>query len=246
MGPIWICYSFLSVFLAFMVKGLVGFGDPLITNPFLHAIYPSSIITPALAPISPIMNFSIILRNRKYFSAKFVIPISSFVMLGIIPGTLLLKYGSSRILKLFLGLLIIGLGIEMMTRKLVPNKKPNAVIRSVVCFCSGLTAGLFGINLLFLAYMERTVTRREEFRANACFVFFLENIFRVILYLVEGIYSKNSLLLTVIGLPAALLGMQVGSFIDKKVNDSLSRKFIIYVFILGGISTTVFATMQFL
>jgi uncharacterized membrane protein YfcA len=246
MEPIWICYSFLSIFLAFFVKGLVGFGDPLIANPLLLVNYTSSIITPALAPISPIMNLSIILKNRKFFSSRFVIPISTFVMLGIIPGTFLLKYGSSNVLKLILGLLIIGLGIEMLTRKSAPNRKPNIIIQSMICFCSGFTAGLFGINLLFLAYMERVVTRREELRANACFVFFLENIFRVILYFIEGIYSKESLLLTAIGLPAAALAMKVGSLIDKKVSDSLSRKFIVYVFILGGISTTIFALFQLL
>lgn len=246
MKPIWICYSFFSVFIAFMVKGLVGFGDPLVANTLLHAIYPSSIITPALAPISPIMNISIILKNRRFFSARFVLPISAFVMLGIIPGTFLLKYGSNNALKLILGLLIICIGVEMMTRKSTPTGKPNAVIRSVISFCSGFTAGLFGINLLFLAYMERTVTRREEFRANACFVFLIENLFRVILYFFEGLNSKESLLLSMIGLPAAILGMKIGSIIDKKVNDRLSRKFIIYVFIAGGISTTVFALLSFL
>ena len=138
---------------------------------------------------------------------------------------------------MLLGLLIIGLGVEMLTRKATPNRKPNAVIRSFVSFCSGFTAGLFGINLLFLAYLERVSVSREEFRANVCFVFFLENIFRIGVSLTQGMFTGESLLLSAVALPAAVLGMKLGGLLDRRLSDKLSRKCIIYVFILGGVST---------
>ena len=239
-----ICYYFASVCVAFIIKGLAGFGDPLISTPLLSVFLPNSIITPGLSPVSPILNAKMVWENRSHFSPKVVLPISVFVLLGVIPGTLLLKFGSPAPLKVLLGLLIIGLGVEMLTRKSVPSGKQNPVARSAVSLCSGFTAGLFGINLFFLAYLERVSVRREEFRANVCFVFFLENVFRVAVYLHQGLFTRDSLLLSVVALPAAVLGMKLGGMLDSRLSDKLSRKCIIYVFILGSISTVLYALPQ--
>ena len=238
-----VLYYFLSVAAAFTVKGIAGFGDPLISTPLLSAALPNSIVTPGLMPVSLLLNLKIVWQNRRHFSAKAVLPIAVFVMLGIIPGTMLLRYGSPVGLKLLLGLVIIGLGIEMLTRK--PGQgKANPVLRSVVSFCSGVTAGLFGIDLLFLAYLERVSPRRETFRSNVCFIFLLECVFRGIIYVTSGLFSRESLLLTLIALPAALLGMWIGGRLDRHVSDQLFRRVIIYVFILGGIRTTIYALIQ--
>lgn len=244
MEPLYIVYVFLSTCLAFTVKGLVGFGDPLIFTPLLSVYLPNSIITPAFAPVSPFLNVGLVWKNRKHFSAKVVIPIAIFNMLGIIPGTFLLKFGSPQWLKLLAGLVIVVMGIEMLTRKETPTGKQNPVVRSLAAFFSGIMAALFGMNMLFLAYMERVTTSREEFRANACFVLFVENIFRLIMFGSQGMFTAESLKLTLIVFPAAVLGMKIGGFLDKKVSDGLSRKFLIYVFILGGVSTAVYALLQ--
>lgn len=239
-------YYFICVCAAFVVKGIAGFGDPLIFTPALTAVLPSAIVTPAMAPVNLVMNSRMVWKNRRYFSKDIILPIAAFVLLGIIPGTMLLKYSPPQGLKLVLGLLIIGLGIEMLTRKPDTTHKPNIYIRSIVSFFSGLTAGLFGINLLFLAYMERVTVNREQFRVNACCVFFLENLFRIILMLCGRMYTSQCLLLTLTALPAAFLGMALGARLDKKFSDKMSRRVIIYVFILGGVSATVYALVEML
>lgn len=239
-----ILYYFLSICAAFTIKGLVGFGDPLISTPLLSAVLPNSVITPGLAPVSLVLNARIVHKNREHFSAKVVLPISAFVLLGIIPGTILLRYGSPIKLKLLLGMVIIGLGIEMLTRKPSATAKLNMAVLGIISFFSGITAGLFGVDLLFLAYLERLSQKREDFRANVCFVYLLECIFRAILYAFSHMYGRETLLLTLIAFPASFAGMKLGSILDKKISDRLMHRFIIYVFILGGISTTVYALLQ--
>ena len=244
MNYINLIYSFFILCVAFIIKGLVGFGDPLLYTPLLSSMFPNAVITPGIMPISLILNTRIVWKNRAHFSSKIVFPISFFVLLGIVPGTFLLRYGSPQILKLLVGLVIIGIGIEMLTRKSTPQARPNAIVRSFVSLFSGITAGLFGMNLLFLAYLERVSCNREEFRSNVCFVFMLEGIFRGVLYLWNSMFTRESLMLSLVALPAALLGMKLGAIFDRHTSNQLSHKYIIYVFIAGGVSTTIYALLQ--
>lgn len=241
-----IFYCFISVLIASICKGMVGFGDPLISGPLLSMVLPNSVITPGQVPVSLILNSKVVWQNRKYFSWKRILPISVFVLLGIIPGAFLLRYGSPAGLKFGLGIVIILSGIEMLTRKSAKMRKPNPVIRSAVSFASGFTAGLFGINLFVLAYLHRVSENREGFRTDVCFVFLLECIFRGLLYVWNDMYTIECLYLTLAALPGALLGIYIGTRLDAHISDQLSDKLVIYVFIAGGISTIIKAILEFL
>ena len=232
-------YIFIVVAISFIIKGLVGFGDPLIFNPLLSVRMDSKHISPGMLPVSILLNAFIVYKSRDSIHPKRLLPICFWVVLGIVPGTLLLKYSSSWTLKVALGVLIILLGLEMLTRKDEATARPNAVFMAVMSFASGVTAALFGINLLFLVYLERTTADRDEFRGSVCLVFLVESVFRLISYLANGIITPFSLQISAISIPAALLGTWLGMQIDKKIDDSLIKKLIIYVFIIGGISTVI-------
>ena len=52
-------YIFICVMCAFVVKGLVGFGDPLVYNPLLSLQLDNKSISPAMLPVSVVLNASI-------------------------------------------------------------------------------------------------------------------------------------------------------------------------------------------
>lgn len=236
-------YIFIVVAISFIIKGLVGFGDPLIFNPLLSVRMDNKHISPGMLPVSILLNAFIVYKSRDSIHPRRLLPICFWVVLGIVPGTLLLKYSSSWTLKVALGVLIILLGLEMLTRKDEATARPNAVFMAVMSFSSGVTAALFGINLLFLVYLERTTADRDEFRGSVCLVFLVESVFRLISYLANGIITPFSLQISAISVPAALLGTWLGMQIDKKIDDSLIKKLIVYVFIIGGISTVIRALL---
>jgi len=232
-------YIFAVVAFAFVIKGLVGFGDPLLFNPLLSVRLDNKYISPGLLPVSLLLNAIIVYRSRNSIHPGRLLPIMFWMVLGIIPGTLLLKYATSWILKVVLGVLIILLGLEMLTRSEETKSKPNIFFMAVMSFSSGVSAALFGINLLFLVYLERTTTDRDEFRGSICLVFLIESIFRLIVYAFNGIITPFTMEIAAIALPAALIGTWVGMQIDKRIDDTLIRKLIVYVFIIGGISTVI-------
>lgn len=232
-------YLFVVQFLSFIIKGLVGFGNPLLSNPFMAMRLDNKVITPANLLLDLPVNAYIVWKNRTQFDIKAALPVAVFIMMGVIPGTLFLKLGSPWIIKALLGILIIGLGLEMATRNSSKKVKPNIAVITIVSLSSGIMAGLFGINMLFLAYFERVSVDRQQFRSNVCFVFLLENIFRTIMYGINGMFTMVSLQITLVSIPAAVLGILCGSRIDKSLNETTVKKMVIFVFLIGGISILV-------
>ena len=227
---------FIIYFISFLIKGIAGFGDPLVLNPSLSMFFENKLISPTNLLISVPINTYMAWSNRKYFSLKRVILVVIFMMIGIIPGTLLLKYTASWLLKVAVGVIVILIGIEMMVRKKDKKDRSNRFIMSLVCFCSGVTSGLYGINLFIVAYIERNSRDRNEFRGNLCFAFAFDNIARMIIYTASGIITKEIWILALLATPGVAAGLIAGAKMDKKLQEDTVRLIIIIIFILGGVS----------
>lgn len=226
-------------FVCFLIKGIAGFGDPLISNPVFSLYLDNKVISPMNLCIGTPLNAYISWKNRKSFSIIQALPMAACILLGVVPGTFLLKYASSWVLKAALGILILLIGIEMITRVNAKPRKPNNVVMALLSFCSGVTAGMFGINLFFVAYLERTTTDRAAFRGNVCFLFFVENCFRCVMYAVTGVFTKEAFIMFLISLPGVVLGFFVGTKVDKRLNEATVRRIIIFMFMLGGASVLI-------
>ncbi len=233
-------------FASFFIKGIAGFGDPLVLNPLLSMFLENRQISPANLLISVPINAYMAWNNRKFFSVKRIIPIAVFLMIGIIPGTLLLKYATSWILKISLGFVVVLIGIEMLVGKKDSETKNNKVVMAFVCFCSGVTAGLYGINLFFIAYIEKISKNRNEFRGNLCFVFLIDNIFRTITYFTSGIMSRDIFFLALLAVPGVAAGLFSGAKIDQKLREETVRRIIITIFMIGGASIMIKTLWQLL
>jgi uncharacterized membrane protein YfcA len=223
-------------FVCFFIKGLAAFGDPLISNPVLSLFIDNRVISPMNLLLQAPLNGWISWKNRKHFSIKKSLVMLFCIFCGIVPGALLLKYAASWILKVFLGILVLGIGLEMITRNRTKPTGENRFIMALVSFFSGITAGLYGINLFFVAYVERTTKDRTAFRGSICFIFFIENIVRIIMYITMGIFTRYILTLSLITLPALLAGFFLGSKVDTKLSETTIRRIIIAMFMFGGIS----------
>ena len=150
-----IAIVFLSQLAGFVIKGLAGFGNPLLTNPLMAMRLDNVVITPTNILLDLPANAWISWRARHSFQIRQVLPVLIAILLGVIPGTLLLKLGTPWIIKALLGVFIIGLGIEMLLRDRTRGMTPRSWLRNLLSFASGVMSGLFGINMLFLAYIER-------------------------------------------------------------------------------------------
>ncbi len=230
-------FLFICTLIAYFVKGITGFGNTIVMGSLFSFVVSNRLTTPVDLLVSIPTNMYMVWRDRKSISLKIVIPLSLMLLVGIIPGTFLLKVGNDWILKSILGIVVVGMAIEMLTRKPTQNetKKMNPIFLVTIGAISGVLTGLYGIGALLVAYISRTTENRSQFRANICCVFLVDNIFRFFLYWYNGILTKDILLLSLFLSPAVILGMIVGIKVDSKINEKAVKNSIIILLIISGI-----------
>lgn len=183
-------FIFLAQFLAYTVKWLIGFGNPLISAPLLSLRLDNTLITPGTLLPDLCVNTCIVWQNRKHFDWRRILPMLLAMMAGVIPGTWLLRFSMPWVVKTALGLVVAFLGLEMAVRKLRTARpscrRENPAARYLAAFFSGVCSGLFGIGLFLVAYLQRTARDYEEFKGSICFLFWGENLFRLALYCGSG------------------------------------------------------------
>lgn len=227
---------FLITLLAYFVKGITGFGNTLVMGSLFSFLVSNRLTTPVDLLLSIPTNAYIVWRERKNISWKVVVPLSLMLLAGIIPGTFLLKFGSDWILKSALGIVVIGMALEMLTRKPAKegDKKTNPIFLTIIGILSGMLAGLYGIGALLVAYISRTTDNKNQFRANICCVFLVDNIFRFFFYLYTGILNKEVLHMTLLLIPAVILGMMIGIKADSRMKEATVKKSVIALLIISG------------
>lgn len=237
-----VVFVFCVQFLAYGVKGLIGFGNPLVSGPLLAMRLDNMVMTPGVLLLDCPVNAYITWKNRKHFNWRKVAPLIPANLCGVIPGALLLKTTLPWVLKTAMGVVVVLLGVEMATRGRQREKQgrmDTLWLRLAVAFGSGVCAGLFGINMFLVAYLQRTAKDYGEFRGSMCFLFFGENVFRLCTYFANGLITREVLLFGTVSVPAAVLAILTAGKLSSRLDEQKLQKWAIVLFIFGGLSIVV-------
>ena len=224
---------------AYFIKGLCGFANTLVFSTILSFSTNNVNISPVELVLGLPSNIMISYKERKSVDWKVCIPLAGLVLLGDIPGILMLKNTDTQVIKGIFGFVIIAIGLEMLFREYMGSAKKSQILLSVIGVLSGILCGLYGIGALLAAYMGRVTDNSSAFKGNLCIVFLIDNLFRLVMYSVTGIITVDTLKQSVILIPFLGLGLYLGmkgsSFLDEKK----IKKLVIIMLILSGISLIV-------
>ena len=224
---------------AYFVKGLCGFANTLVFSTILSFSTNNVNISPVELVLGLPSNIMISYKERKSVQWKVCLPLAGLVLLGDIPGILLLKNTNTQVIKGIFGFVIIAIGVEMLLREYMRKTKKSQLLLITIGILSGILCGLYGIGALLAAYMGRVTDNSSSFKGNLCIVFLIDNLFRMVMYGVTGIITLATLKQSVILFPFMALGLFLGmkgsSFLDEKK----IKKLVIIMLILSGVSLIV-------
>ena len=220
---------------AYFVKGLCGFANTLVFSTILSFSTNNVNISPVELVLGLPSNIMISYKERKSVQWKVCLPLAGLVLLGDIPGILLLKNTNTQVIKGIFGFVIIAIGVEMLLREYMRKTKKSQLLLITI----GILCGLYGIGALLAAYMGRVTDNSSSFKGNLCIVFLIDNLFRLVMYGVTGIITLATLKQSAIFFPCMALGLFLGmkgsSFLDEKK----IKKLVIIMLILSGVSLIV-------
>ena len=222
---------------AFFVKGLCGFANTLVFTTIMSFGLSNRDISPVELLLGYPSNAIIAFRERRAIDKKLCLSLSALVVLGSVPGMLLLKNADSGAIKLLFGAVIVFVGIEMLLREWKPGRmKESRAILTAVGLLSGLLCGLYGVGALLGAYIGRVAKDASAFRANICVVFFVENTLRIAMYSAAGLLTAGMALQAARLLPFALLGLLLGAKSSALLSERAAKRVVIVMLIVSGFS----------
>jgi uncharacterized membrane protein YfcA len=222
---------------AFFVKGLCGFANTLVFTSILGFGANNVAISPVELLIGFPNNLILTLNHRKKLNKFVFIPLAVLVLIGSIPGALLLKNVDARYIKIVFGFAVVLLGIEMYIKEKKPKKmKKSKLLLGIIGILSGVLCGLFGVGALLAAYVGRVTQSSDEFKANISAVFIVDNVFRIILYSTLGIISFATIKQALIMMPFALAGLFAGMKSSKILDEKVVKRLVIVLLIISGLA----------
>jgi uncharacterized membrane protein YfcA len=225
---------------AFFVKGLCGFANTLVFSTILSFGNNNINISPVELILGYPTNVILAWKERKSIKWSVCLPLAALVLLGNIPGILFLKTADTTVVKIFFGIVIVLIALEMLFRELKPKKiKESKVILVIIGILSGILCGLYGIGALLGAYVNRVTDNSSSFKANICVVFLVENTFRIILYAAWGIITLDIVKQAAVLLPIMLVGLFLGMLSSKVLDEKVVKKIVIIMLLVSGVALVV-------
>ena len=233
---LWIIAGLVSGF----IKGLCGVGDAPLFSSIMSFAQNNIDISPVILFPSIFSNALITWQNRKSLQTRIWLPMALLLIAGCIPGTLLLKNADTGTLKLVFGIFIIIVGVVMLYNELAQKKiKPSKILLITVGILAGLSSGLFGVGVLLVVYVSMTTDDMKSFKGNICAIFLSENVVRVVMYLILGLFTsavlKNAALVTPFIAAGLFLGQKAASFLDERKAKIL----LMVILILSGLAIVI-------
>lgn len=220
---------------AFFVKGLCGFANTLVFTTILSFGNNNVNISPVELILGYPTNLILAWKERRSIKWSVCLPLATLVILGSLPGVFLLKNVDTSVIKVIFGAIIIFIGIEMLLREFQIGKvKESKILLAIIGVLSGLLCGLYGVGALLGAYISRVTKGSNEFKANICVVFFAENTFRIVLYVLWGIITFDILKQAVILIPIMLAGLFAGMLSGKFLDEKIVKRLVIVMLVVSG------------
>lgn len=227
----------IATFLSFIIKGMCGFANTVAFGSIAGFTANGANRSPLELLIGYPSNIVMAWKARKSISLRDCLPLSFFLLIGSIPGAILLKNAGTGYTAVILGLMIVLIGTgELLGERFTKKQKSSRILLPVLGNIAGILSGLFGIEALLAAYLIKKSRNTRAFRGNLCLVLCLENTIRIVVYSFSGILTMQILKSGIMLIPAMLLGLFIGIHLSKRVEEKMAKQVVFYLLIISGVS----------
>lgn len=228
------------VFLANIIQGITGFAGTVLAMPFSVLLIGFDSARPILNILGILAGIYVLAVSYKSVNKKEFLKIIIIMLAGFIAGLFLKQelFGSTKVLYIILGLVVILVGISGLIknlRKNKSNKTQKPIVSAGILIAAGLIHGLFVCGgPLLVIYLTGKTKDKNEFRSTISAIWIVLNSIILIDDFRLGLMSAISLKLLVLSTIVLFFGMLIGSLLYKKMSRELFMKITFVLLIISG------------
>jgi uncharacterized membrane protein YfcA len=226
-------YAALIIFLAYVVRGIAGFGSGLIAVPLLSVMAPVQMVVPVVVSLDYVASG---IQSVRYLGRvvwreqRTLLP---FSLIGIALGLVVLRGVPTTVLSRALGGFVIVYALyPLLPLPPLRGSRTSAIACGLV---GGLMGTLFGTGGPFYAiYFNLRGLNKEEFRATFATNFLIDGGVRLAGYAVAGLFGWNTLAWAGVALPLMAAGLYLGGRIHLDLTPRAFARLVSVILLASG------------
>lgn len=236
----WADYAVMAagLFVAYVIRGLVGFGSAMVAVPILSRYFPVADMVPGVMLIDYVAALQLSWGKRSAgVDKKEIIRLLPYSLVGCVTGAYLLAHTDNTIMMQVLGGVVIVFGTYYAVN---PDALPVLSERwaPLAGFSGGATGAMFGVSappyILYLAGRLHDVT---ALRSTFSFLARFDGAFRIVFMVILGLMLKLIVLkVFLLGMVCCLAGLWLGDKLHHLLPPRNAMRFVGGVIALLGVA----------
>ena len=221
-----------------VVKGLMGFGQPLVAAALASFLIPVETVLVVNALLMPFTNLAQFLAARMVSETlKKIWPVVAGLAVGTPLGAGFAASANEATLLMLVGGIVAAFSVLSVA---VPQFHISSRAERPVGMATGIAAGIIGAlttanGPVFVMHLSGLAVSRRLFVSAMGFLFFVSGLMIAAAFSFAGIMSQSRILLALACLPTVVLGMRLGDFLGKRVPEAKFRKIVLVALLLLGL-----------
>jgi len=226
------------IFVAYVIKGLSGFGSGLVAIPLLAFFLPLPFIVPVLALVSYTGTVYQSFTYRRDVVWRDLWPLLPFSLAGITIALWLLVNADVTVLTFMLGIFIFCYAVySLLPHEIKSGSRWWAVAAGSF---AGLIGALFGTGgPFYVLYLKMRQVNKQQFRATITMIFLVDGGARMFGYFYTDLFTNKMVILALVLLPVLILAMYVGQHLHIKINDHRFNQVVSVLLLVSGLSLAI-------
>jgi uncharacterized membrane protein YfcA len=219
---------------AYLVRGVAGFGSGLIAIPLLALMLPLKSVVPLVVLLDYFASAMHGVSNRKEVRWREILALVPFSLIGVVVALVFLARTDAAILSRALGLFIIGFALYTLSGY-APKRVDSRGWAALAGSAGGMVGTLFGTGgPFYVMYFKARGLEKGAFRATFATIFLLDGAGRLVGYVGSGFFTLQVLTMAAFALPIMGVFLYLGGHIHTQLSQQAFQRGISLLLIASG------------
>ena len=230
---------YLVILVSNIIQGVTGFAGTILAMPASLKLVGIGTAIPVLNLLGLLSGIYVFAGNRKAVDKKVLSKVVLVMGIAVVAGLFIRRLLSSNVQLLYyiLGCIVVVIAVLGLVKTFGNGgeKSPGEPLLNVLLVAAGIVHGMYVCGgPLLIAYMTKKLPEKSAFRATISTIWIFLNGIIFISHILNGSFTLEVIVSSIISVPFLLLGMYLGSVLYKRMSQSFFVKLTYVLLLVSG------------